>query len=151
MNGSKRTGSSSLVSSWISTTPLFAVASVLTNSRALMAQLLLELMHKTGTRDSLSYWLEFKNDDEFPSVRVGSIAGGSALKFGVFRRIETGEWQAADKGKYPQDVSVDDAVEIARKHRAQLLQGVNLLEELPDNGGDDDYHKLQCQNSALLK
>ena len=37
---------------------------------------LLELMHKTGTRDSLSYWLEFKNDDEFPSVRFGSIAGG---------------------------------------------------------------------------
>ena len=110
---------------------------------------LLELMHKTGTRDSLSYWLEFKNDDEFPSVRFGSIAGGSALKFGVFRRIETGEWQAADKGKYPQDVSVDDAVEIARKHRAQLLQGVNLLEELPDNGGDDDYHKLQQQMDEL--
>src|SRR3954454_16696105 len=50
-------------------------------------EVLLETMHATANRDSLVYWLEFKNDDEFPA-RFGSIAGGSALKFGIFRRKE---------------------------------------------------------------
>ena len=45
-------------------------------------------MHET-TRDGMIYWLEFKNDDEFPSI-FGSIAGGSALKYGFYRRQETG-------------------------------------------------------------
>src|SRR6266404_7250128 len=49
---------------------------------------LLETMHAHGNRDSLVYWLEFKNDDEFPAPRFGSIAGGSAFKFGIFRRKE---------------------------------------------------------------
>src|SRR3954469_14718600 len=43
---------------------------------------LLETMHAHGNRDSLVYWLEFKNDEEFPA-KFGSIAGGSALKFGM--------------------------------------------------------------------
>src|SRR6266576_6465768 len=45
---------------------------------------LLNLMHDLGNKDSLVYWLEFKHDDEFPSVEFGSIAGGSAFKFGMF-------------------------------------------------------------------
>src|ERR1700674_2979995 len=53
---------------------------------------LLNLMHNLGNRDSLVYWLEFKHDDEFPSVQFGSIAGGSAFKFGMFRRKENGQW-----------------------------------------------------------
>src|SRR5262245_38532739 len=52
---------------------------------------LLETMHAHGNKDSLVYWLEFKNDDEFPA-RFGGIAGGSAYKFGVFRRKEPGTW-----------------------------------------------------------
>jgi hypothetical protein len=47
-------------------------------------------MHAHGNRESLVYWLEFKNDDEFPGQMFGSIAGGSAHKFGCFgggRRI----------------------------------------------------------------
>jgi len=39
---------------------------------------LLETMHSHGSKNSLVYWLEFKHDDEFPSTRFGSIAGGSA-------------------------------------------------------------------------
>ena len=37
---------------------------------------LLSLMHDHGNRDSLVYWLEFKNDDEFETSKFGSIAGG---------------------------------------------------------------------------
>src|SRR4051794_7180496 len=52
---------------------------------------LLETMHAHGNRDSLVYWLEFKNDEEFPA-KFGSISGGSALKFGIFRSNETKAW-----------------------------------------------------------
>src|SRR5437868_4014245 len=46
---------------------------------------LLNLIHARPSKDSLVYWLEFKNDDEFPA-KFGSIAGGSALKFGLYWR-----------------------------------------------------------------
>lgn len=54
-------------------------------------QALLEYMHDHANRDSLVYWLEFKNDEELPK-QFGSIAGGSALKFGIYRRKESGAW-----------------------------------------------------------
>src|SRR5262245_13714043 len=53
---------------------------------------LLNAMHAHGNKESLVYWLEFKNDDEFPGPTFGSIAGGSAHKFGLFRRKETNQW-----------------------------------------------------------
>ena len=51
---------------------------------------LLGLMHLPGNYDSVIYWLELKNDDEFPSTQFGSIAGGSAHKFGIFRSSKSG-------------------------------------------------------------
>ena len=59
--------------------------------RSLDGEKLLDTMHDCLNRDSLVYWLEFKNDDEFPAL-FGSIAGGSALKFKIYRRKETGAW-----------------------------------------------------------
>src|SRR4051812_36201205 len=56
--------------------------------QALHGAELLEAMHQHGNKDSLVYWLEFKGDDEFPRA-FGSIAGGSALKFGIYRRSDT--------------------------------------------------------------
>lgn len=107
---------------------------------------LLTLMHDHGNKDSLVYWLEFKNDDEFDSRSFGSIAGGSALKFRVFRRKETDNWQAGgEKGNQPKDITKEDAIEFARSHRDQLLKGVELLDGLSDNATDDDYAQLQDQ------
>jgi 5-methylcytosine-specific restriction protein B len=103
---------------------------------------LLETMHALGTKDSLVYWLEFKNDDEFPA-RFGSIAGGSAFKFGIFRRKETGAWVTADEGNNPKDLTVEEAIVIARKHRDQLRRGVDHLSQTPPNGTDDHYRRLQ--------
>jgi 5-methylcytosine-specific restriction protein B len=104
---------------------------------------LLNLMHDHSNRDSLVYWLEFKNDEEFETRRFGSIAGGSALKLRIFRRKETGNWQAADKSNNTQDISLETAIEIARTHRDQLLKGAELLEKLSDNASDEDYAQLQ--------
>ena len=78
---------------------------------------LLTLMHDHGNRDSLVYWLEFKDDDEFDTPKFGSIAGGSALKFRIFHRKETGNWQAGgEKANQPQDITKEQAIEFARSH-----------------------------------
>ena len=112
--------------------------------RNLDGEELLATMHEHGNHDSLVYWLEFKNDDEFPTLEFGSIAGGSALKFGVYRRAETGAWMIG----HPRDqkeIPVSQAVEIARRHRDQLLAGIELLEALPANGSDKDYRALETE------
>ena len=111
--------------------------------RSLSGEALLNLVHDHSNRDSLVYWLEFKNDDEFETKRFGSIAGGSALKFGIFRRKETGEWQAADSSNNPTDISVEEAVETATRHRDQLLRGLELMEMLPADASDEEYAELQ--------
>ena len=107
---------------------------------------LLSFMHDHQRKDSLVYWLEWKNDEEFQTRRLGSIAGGSALKFRVFRRKETGSWQSGrEKGNRPIDISIDEAIEYARSHRDQLVQGCEIIEAFPSNATDEDYAQLQDQ------
>src|SRR6266581_8733846 len=102
---------------------------------------LLETMHSHGNKDSLVYWLEFKDDEELPG-RFGSIAGGSAFKFGLFRKKETGKWTAGDPTN-PRELTVEQAIHMARQHRDQLIRGTDLLERLPQYGNDADYAHLQ--------
>ena len=94
--------------------------------KAIDGEALLELMHDHGNHDSLVYWLEFKNDDEFPA-RFGSIAGGSALKFVIYRRKETSAWTTGTTLDQ-REISLEEAIEYARKHRDQLILGTHLLE-----------------------
>lgn len=103
---------------------------------------LLNEMQDITSYDSLVYWLEFKKDDEFDTRVLGSIRGGSSLKYLVYRRKESGEW-AKGKGNNPVEISVSEAIEIARSNREQLLRGIELIEQLPDNPTQDDYNALQ--------
>jgi len=102
---------------------------------------LLETMHAHGNRDSLVYWLEFKNDDEF-FARFGSIAGGSALKFGIFRSNETKTWMTGTP-RDTRELSVTEAIEIARRHRDQLIQGAERIGKVPVLADDAEYRNLQ--------
>lgn len=109
--------------------------------RDLDGERLLETMHAHTTQDSLVYWLEFKNDEEFPDV-FGSIAGGSALKFGIYRSRETGAWMTGSP-QAQRELSLEEAITYARRHRDQLGRGVELLEALPVNRNDEVYRALQ--------
>lgn len=93
-------------------------------------------------KDSLFYWLEFKNDEEFPSINFGSIADGSAFKYGLFRKKETGVWTTGTP-QHPVSLTKEQAIELARKHRAQLIKGAELLEQLPEQATEADYDTLQ--------
>ena len=87
------------------------------------------------------YWLEFKDDDELPAI-FGSIAGGSALKFGLYRRKETGAWMTGAPTAQ-RELSTADAVQIARTHRDQLLAADQVLTRFPIDSDDAGYLALQ--------
>ena len=108
---------------------------------------LLSYMHdlRRTNRGSLVYWLEFKNDEEFQTRRLGSISGGSALKYRIFQRKETGSWQAGGKGNKPEDITLEEAIDYARSHRDQLVRGCEALESMPEPASDEDYAGLQDQ------
>ena len=91
--------------------------------------------------NGLPYWLEFKNDEEFPSNFFGSITGGSAYKFGLFRKADNGKW-ISGTAQREQVVSQEQAIEIAKEHRRQLVEGCQLLDTLPLES-DEDYAVLQ--------
>src|SRR3989440_9135960 len=110
---------------------------------------LLNLMHDLGNKDSLVYWLEFKDDDEFPSMRFGSISGGSSFKFGLFRRKETGKWTTGSP-QNSQELSIEQAIDKARQHRDQLIKGIELLEKMPTNGTEEAYQQLQQEMDRVV-
>lgn len=103
---------------------------------------LLEKIHgRRGARDSLVYWLEFKNDEEFPA-RFGSISGGSALKFGIYYRNETETWRTGSP-QTQREISVEEAVDRVSKQRDQLVRGAELIHDLPATATDEAYGSLQ--------
>ena len=108
--------------------------------RARDGESLLSLMHET-TRDGMIYWLEFKADDEFPST-FGSIAGGSALKYGFYRRKETGEWTTGPPTAQ-RTITTREAVALARRNRDQFVAASELLATLPSGSSAEAYATLQ--------
>lgn len=96
-----------------------------------------------SNRDTMAYWLEFKNDDEFPAI-FGSIGGGSAYKWGVYADAETGDWMRRGAGNKPKRITLDEAISVARTHREQIFRGVDLLRQLPAHATDQDYVTLQA-------
>ena len=109
--------------------------------RQLDGERLLNTMHAHGNYDSLVYWLEFKIAGE-NSARFGSIAGGSALKFRIYRRKDTGVWTTGSSRKQ-RALDIGEAIAIARRHRDQLIAGADILSQLPSQGSDGDYANLQ--------
>ena len=110
--------------------------------RQLDGEQLLDAMHANGKR-SLVYWLEFKIAGE-SSKKFGSISGRSAHKFGLFREKRTGKWITGSPQK-KEELSVGDAIEIARRHRDQLVAGSDIISKLPHGAQNEEYLNLQSE------
>ena len=110
--------------------------------QSLDGEVLLNTMHAHGNHDSLVYWLEFKSSPEFPTRQFGSISGGSALKFGLYKNTDSGEWMNGHPTNQ-NTLSINDAVAIARKHREQLVAAVGVIKDLPVGASDQQYLDLQ--------
>ena len=109
---------------------------------------LLDKLHDLQDPNSLAYWLEFKNDDEFPAI-FGGISGGSALKYKIYRRKETGKWTTgSSRDQY--EISEAKAIEFARLHRDQFIEGCKILEKMPSDPSKVDYKQLQLDMDELV-
>lgn len=103
---------------------------------------LLETLFNHGNKGSLVYWLEFKNDDEFQTNRFGGIAGGSAFKFGLYKRKEDGRWITGSP-KDVKELDLASAIELAREKRDLLVKGAELIKAIPVDYEDTIYLILQ--------
>ncbi|TCT14545.1 5-methylcytosine-specific restriction protein B [Natranaerovirga pectinivora] len=118
--------------------------------KSLDGELLLETMFNHGNRGSLVYWLEFKNDDELQTNRFGGIGGGSAFKFGIYKRKEDGKWITGTP-KDSRELSINEAIEMVREKRDLLVKGCDLLSGMKNDFEDSTYLKLQSDIDTQLE
>lgn len=91
-------------------------------------ELLRQLPHNASNDQPMDYWLEFKNDDEFNFALFGSIAGGSAAKFGPWQEKKTGSWRSKlEGGREIPNISEADALKALEERRAELLNAVEAV------------------------
>lgn len=96
--------------------------------RSTDGEALLRLMH--GRREDeprcLAYWLEYKSDEEFSCKLYGGVAGGNALKFGLYEKHPEGVWVTGTP-RSPRNVSKEIAITLARGQRDELVAGSEVL------------------------
>ncbi|TXL71777.1 AAA family ATPase [Vineibacter terrae] len=86
------------------------------------------LPHNASNDQPMDYWLEFKNDGEFNFALFGSIAGGSAAKFGPWQEKKTGAWRSKlEGGREIPNISEADALTALEERRAELLNAVEAV------------------------
>lgn len=101
-------------------------------------ELLKSLFYTIGDNtEALCCWLEHNSECR---EYFGSIAGGSAYKFGLFQKKDTGEWMTGSPQK-PEVLTEEQALETGKKIRDALVKGVEIVKnrELKDLS---DFEKL---------
>jgi len=109
----------------------------------LQGEELLVEMHGRESRDSMAYWLEFKDDEVFRTRTFGSIAGGSAYKFVVFQAAEDMAW-ITGSSSHRKVIDVSTAAAIATKQRDELLRALPVIEALPADTEAEAWVNLQA-------
>lgn len=92
----------------------------------------------TENKDNLCYTLEFRPDmREF----FGSIAGGSAFKFGLFYHKKNHCWTTGSPGK-PQNLTEIEAIKVAESIRDALVEGAKVIESHKEINTIEGYEQL---------
>lgn len=122
-----------------------------TKLKSLDGEQIIDTIFHIGNREGLTYWLEFKNDDEFKtnSNSYGSIAGGSSFKYVMFKRNSDGKWVTGNP-QNPTVLSIDEAVELGCELRNALVAGADLINDFPKNASIQEYIELQKQLENVL-
>lgn len=90
------------------------------------SSLLSSMFYTVGDNtNTLCCWLEMNKECR---TYFGSIAGGSAYKFGLFQRKETGVWTTGS-AKNPQELSEEEALALGKSIRDALVKGVRMIRE----------------------
>ncbi len=119
--------------------------------KELYGEELIETLFNMTNKDSLVYWLEFKNDEEFKSnmKTYGSIAGGSSYKFGLFKRNKDDNWVTGSPQK-PKILTISEAIDHGTEIRDSLLYGADLINNLSEDTNINEYIDLQKQFEESL-
>ena len=96
-------------------------------------------------KENLCYTLEFH-----PKMRevFGSIAGGSAFKFGLFYHKKNHCWTTGSSQK-SQQLTEEEAIKVATSIRDALVQGAKLIEAHKDVDTIEGYEQLYTQLQAI--
>ena len=101
-------------------------------------ELLSSIFFTSGNNENaLCYWLEMNPDCK---EYFGSISGGSAFKYGLFQRKDTGIWTKGGSKK-PVTLSEDEALEYGKSIRDALVKGVEIISNASLNSLED-YEEL---------
>ena len=87
--------------------------------------------------NALCYWIERNVDCR---AYFGSIAGGSAYKFGLFQKSDTGVWTTGSAQK-PQELSEEEALALGTEIRDALVKSSRIIENATLKSLED-YEKL---------
>ncbi len=95
-------------------------------------------------RDSLCHWLEYGTDCEL----FGSIAGGSAFKYGLFQRKEDGKWNTGSP-QHPIELEESQAILHGQEIRDRIVAGYQVICDFHLET-DEDYEALDRQLNGVL-
>jgi 5-methylcytosine-specific restriction protein B len=102
---------------------------------------LIETIFNVMNHDGLAYWLEFKNDEMMDTRQYGSIAGGSSLKYIMYKRKSDNNWMTGSPQKQVV-LSLADAIEKGKKIRDAIVRGAEQISKF-ENPEYEDYIALQ--------
>lgn len=104
------------------------------------------IFYTTGDNtNSLCCWLEMNKDCR---NYFGSISGGSAYKFGLFQKKETGIWMTGSPQK-PQELSEEEARKIGIDMRDALVRGATIIRNASINTLED-CEKMDADLQAAI-
>ncbi len=98
-----------------------------------------------SNNQSLCYHLEFSKINR---RYFGSIAGGSAYKFGLFQRQQDNNWMTGSP-QNPLVLSTDEALKLGKQIRDSLLTGFAIIADSPAETVED-YEALQAHLNSEL-
>lgn len=102
---------------------------------------LIETIFNVMNHDGLAYWLEFKNDEIMDTRQYGSIAGGSSLKYIMYKRKSDNNWMTGSPQKQVV-LSLSDAIKKGKKIRDAIIRGAQQISKFEDPKLED-YMNLQ--------
>lgn len=109
--------------------------------KSLDGEELINTLFNVMNHDGLPYWLEFKNDEIMDTRQYGSIAGGSSLKYIMYKRKSDGSWMTGNPQKQ-EVLSLDTAIAKGKAIRDAIVHGAELLAQFP-SADINDYIALQ--------
>lgn len=97
-------------------------------------------LNETGSKDSLCYTLEY--DKRFSIF--GSVAGGSAYKYGLFYSNDKKTWMTGSSRKQ-KSLTLKQAIELGTQIRDELVAGAKIISEFGQINQLNDYASLYAK------